>query len=132
MRVSQVVTREINKGVMHWMDKLGLCSYVISMFNWVSCVDNIHLGTKRKWSTPQVQQFTSEERGNKKCIHLPELTSHSPSAQQCFVSGTIIPMSSSLSATISCHRPLSFTAFSSGSVSLAGLCTNTSVAEENR
>lgn len=48
MRVCQVVTREINKGMMHWVNELWLCSNVIGMFHRAGCVDNIHLGTNRK------------------------------------------------------------------------------------
>lgn len=82
MRVGQVVTREINERVVHRVNELRLRGDVISVFNRVSGVDNVHLGANQKTLNSRnatVYCRTEREReGSKTPICFPEQASNSP------------------------------------------------------
>lgn len=43
MSVDQVVSRQVHRGVVHWVDEIGLHHGIISMVHGVGCVDHIDL-----------------------------------------------------------------------------------------
>lgn len=52
MSVDQVVSGQVHRGVVHWVDEIGLHHGIISMVHGVGCVDHTDLGvgacTKKK------------------------------------------------------------------------------------
>lgn len=46
MRVSQVVTRQVDKCMVDRLDKLRLCCYVTGMICWGGCMDDVHLANR--------------------------------------------------------------------------------------